>query len=335
MKVIMTSKFLSRNGETYRVLLENEDTCWVISYDEPTKHPFCIAASEMDSFQRIPAPQNFSLGKQELSPAAQQRLALIQPLLAQNAKAITNRKLRNSIAKDIAGKENTTMRRVLRLYYRYLATGGVTFSKNREVTVNETYDWAIKTLYFSAKKFSLRATYDMMLVKKYTDSSGKLIENIPSWSSFRNYFYSRGYHKQPRKVISRSGLTNYQRNERPVFGSVAAWRKVPGSYQMDATQADIYLVSRHDRSKVIGRPYVYLAVDTATQLIAGLYVGLECDESAVMLCLANAAQDKVEYCREYGIEIDSSQWPSLGLPHEIITDKGNEFFGPRMQELCQ
>lgn len=98
MKVIMTSKFLSRNGETYRVLLENEDTCWVISYDEPTKHPFCIAASEMDSFQRIPAPQNFSLGKQELSPAAQQRLALIQPLLAQNAEAITNRKLRNSIA---------------------------------------------------------------------------------------------------------------------------------------------------------------------------------------------------------------------------------------------
>lgn len=104
---------------------------------------------------------------------------------------------------------------------------------------------------------------------------------------------------------------------------------------MDATPADIYLVSRHDRSKVIGRPYIYLAVDTATQLIAGLYVGLECDESAVMLCLANAAQDKVEYCREYGIEIDSAQWPSRGLPYEIITDKGNEFFGPRMQELCQ
>ena len=104
---------------------------------------------------------------------------------------------------------------------------------------------------------------------------------------------------------------------------------------MDATQADIYLVSRHDRSKVIGRPYIYLAVDTATQLITGIYVGLECDESAVMLCLANAAQNKVEYCREYGIEIDSSQWPSRGLPHEIITDKGSEFFGSRMQELCQ
>ena len=72
---------------------------------------------------------------------------------------------------------------------------------------------------------------------------------------------------------------------------------------MDATQADIYLVSRHDRSKVIGRPYIYLAVDTATQLIAGIYIGLECDESAVMLCLANAAQNKVEFCRGHGIEI--------------------------------
>ena len=175
----------------------------------------------------------------------------------------------------------------------------------------------------------------MMLVQKYTDSSGKLLENIPSWSSFRNYFYSRNYHKQPQKAISRTGLTNYQRNERPVFGSSSDWRRDPGSYQMDATQADIYLVSRHDRSKVIGRPYIYLAVDTATQLIAGIYVGLECDESAVMLCLANAAQDKVEYCREHGIEISTNQWPAKGLPREIITDKGTEFFGPRMQELCQ
>ena len=175
----------------------------------------------------------------------------------------------------------------------------------------------------------------MMLVQKYTDSSGKLVENIPSWSSFRNYFYSRNYHKQPRKLIARSGLTNYQRNERPVFGSSSDWKSIPGSYQMDATQADIYLVSRHDRSKVIGRPYIYLAVDTATQLIAGIYVGLECDESAVMLCLANAVQDKVEYCREHGIEINANQWPSQGLPHEVITDKGTEFFGPRMQELCR
>jgi len=331
----MTSEFLAKNGEIYRVLLQSSDTCWMISFDNPTERPFSAAAAEMGSFQRVPTPQDFTLESNHPTPAEQKRLALIQPLVDHGEDAITGRQLRLSIVKDIAGRENTTVRRVLRLYYRYLATGQVAFSKNREVTVNDTYEWAIKTLYFSAKRFSLRATYDMMLVQKYTDSNGKLLENIPSWSSFRNYFYSRNYHKQPRKAISRTGLTNYQRNERPVFGSASAWRNVPGSYQMDATQADIYLVSRHDRSKVIGRPYIYLAVDTATQLIAGIYVGLECDESAVMLCLANAAQNKVEFCREHGIEIDPAQWPAQGLPHEIITDKGTEFFGPRMQELCQ
>ncbi|MDE7246761.1 MAG: DDE-type integrase/transposase/recombinase [Lachnospiraceae bacterium] len=175
----------------------------------------------------------------------------------------------------------------------------------------------------------------MMLVQRYSNPDGKLLENHPSWSSFRNYFYSRGYQKQPRKVIARSGLTCYQRNERPAFGSASEWRPQPGGYQMDATLADIYLVSRHDRSKVIGRPYIYLAVDTATQLIAGFYVGLECNETAVMLCLHNASLPKVDYCAEYGIPIEAEQWPSQGLPDEIITDQGNEFLGPRMRELCQ
>ena len=331
----MTSKFLSRNGETYRVLHQDDNGCWMISVDNPTERPFHVTATEMDSFQRVSAPQDFSSENCNLSPAAQKRLAIIQPLLDQDMAAVTDHQLRLSVSKDIAAKQNTTVRRVLRLYYRYLATGQVSFSKNREISVNETYDWAIKTLYFSAKRFSLRATYDMMLVQKYTDSDGKLPENAPSWSSFRNYFYSLNYHKQPRKTIARSGLTNYQRNERPIFGSITDWRSVPGSYQMDATQADVYLVSRHDRSKVIGRPYIYLAVDTATQLIAGIYIGLECDESAVMLCLANAAQGKVEFCRKYGIEIAPTQWPSQGLPHEIITDKGSEFIGSRMHELCQ
>ncbi len=165
----MTTKFLARNGEVYRVLHQDSGTCWVISFSNPMECPFCIAAEELGSFERIQAPQEFDPEDSDLSPAAKQRLALIQPLLDQDLAAITDHQLRRSIAKDIADNQNTTVRRVLRLYYRYLATGQVSFSKNKGITVNDTYDWAIKTLYFSAKKFSLRATYDMMLVKKYTD----------------------------------------------------------------------------------------------------------------------------------------------------------------------
>ena len=165
----MTSKILSRNGEIYRVLLENTDTFWLISFDNPMERPFCITASELSSFYRVPEPQDFALEEQDISSAAQQRLALIQPLLDRDMNAVTDRQLRLSIAKDIAKRQNTTARRILRLYYRYLATGQVIFSKNWEVTVNDTYEWAIKPLYFSAKRFSLRAAYDMTLVQKYTD----------------------------------------------------------------------------------------------------------------------------------------------------------------------
>ena len=57
------------------------------------------------------------------------------------------------------------------------------------------------------------------------------------------------------------------------------------------------------RTVVFGRPYIYLAVDTATHLIAGVYVGFSCDETAVMACIAQAAMDKVAYCARYEIEI--------------------------------
>lgn len=106
----MTSKFLSRNG-----------------FDNPMERPFCVTASELSSFYRVPAPQDFSPKEQDLSSATQQRLALIQPLLDRNMEAITDRQLRLSIAKDIAKQQNTTPRRVLRLYYRYLATGQVAY----------------------------------------------------------------------------------------------------------------------------------------------------------------------------------------------------------------
>ena len=128
----MTSKFLSRNDETFRVLIQSKDTCWMISFDDSTKRPFCMAAVEMENFQRVPAPDDFAPEDCDLSPAAQKRLALIQPLLDQNLAIITDQRLRTSVAKDNASNQNTTVRRVLRLYYRYLATGQISFSKNRE-----------------------------------------------------------------------------------------------------------------------------------------------------------------------------------------------------------
>lgn len=321
----------STAGDIFRVLLEADGGCWLISFDEPAA-PFF--ASSANSMERIETPASFLVAQQRpLTQAEERRLALIQPLLDDEG-CNTDRIHRLSIAKEISANSKTTTKRVLRIFYRYLAKGELGTHSVREPKKRPDYDWAIQRFYYSAKRLSLRATYDMMLVRRFSDENGQLLAETPSWHSFQRYFYSHGYHKKPERIIARDGLTYYQRNHRPAFGSASDWRPHPGAYQMDATEADIYLVSRFDRSQVIGRPYVYLAVDTATQLVSGIYVGLEAGELAVLKTLENAAMDKVQFCKQYGIEITPEQWPSCGLPTEIITDKGRDFCSLRVQDFC-
>lgn len=320
------SQFVERNGELFKVLVLEGPGAWLISHDSPAS-PFFVG--DMDAYQHTLPP---SAQGGELSAAGQKRLELIQPLLDAGDAAVMDKQYRLNVAKDIAERYSTTHRTVLKLFYRYLATGQLLSPKARAPSTNPDFDWAIRTFYFSAKKLSLRSAYEMMLLQRYTDFEGNLAPIHPSFGSFRAYFYSRNYHKSPRKIIARDGLTHFQRNCQPAFGSASEWRKSPGSYQMDATEADIYLLSPGGEPF---RPYIYLAVDSATQLIAGAWAGVTCDQSAVMRCLENACRDKVEWCEQHGVVIDPEQWPSHGLPYEVITDKGREFCGARMQELCR
>lgn len=332
----MLIRFVQRAGEVFRVLLELEEGSWIISYDEPAA-PLFVFLADAGSLERIPTPETFlaEYGRQERSPAETAKLALIQPLL-QDATCIIDRVARLRIAKEVSAESGHSQKMILKNYYRYLATGTLTTRRKPSVPQrNPHFDWAVQKFYFSSKRLSLRASFEMMLVQRFSDTNGQLLPDAPSWSAFRHYFYNRNYNKQPQKVIAREGLSYYQRNCRPIFGTAAQWRPAPGSFQMDATEGDVYLASSLDRSIVIGRPNLYMAVDSATQLIVGIYVGLDCDETAVMRCLVNAAQDKVDFCRKFGIEIQAEQWPNRGLPTEVITDRGKEFIGSRMEELCR
>lgn len=330
--------FLECFGVRYRVLRQQTDGTWLICYDKAAA-PFFVSTAVLEKYRRIQTPEEALKGTASTKTASEERrLLLIQPLIS-DEDCMTDRAKRRSLAKQQAQEYNTTSRRVLRIYYRWLATGSVSAppkqGKSRMMEdVKTLYDEAIETYYFSSAQRSLRDAYDCMLLAHYVDGAGKLAENHPSWHSFRQYYYRQGLHKRSRKAITRSGLSAYQRNGRLHYGSGTTWKDKIGYYQMDATQGDIYLVSRFDPSLVIGRPYIYLAVDTATELIAGLYVGLTAGESAVVSCLVHAASDKVAYCASCGIQITPEQWPSRGVAGGIITDKGREFCGQRMDELC-
>ena len=305
------------SGRLFNLLLKEDAGGWLISYDEPAA-PFLVHWPALgEQFIRAQTPPEYEKYACDAAstPARKYRLEMISPLLADNT-CITDKKTRKAKAQEIAEKYAVSIRRVLRVYYRYLATRVLTAEKRRSPVDKPDFDWAIRTFYYSSKRLSLRAAYESMLLAKYSDAKGGLKDHYPSWRSFERYYYARGYNRDPGRFIAREGKSAYERNRRPIWGTAKGWRTSIGSYQMDATQADIYLVSRSDRSTVIGRPYIYLAVDTASQIIAGVYIGFDAGLKSVISCLANAARDKKEFCAEYGIDIAEEQSVAIRAAEE-------------------
>lgn len=158
-------------------------------------------------------------------------------------------------------------------------------------------------------------------------------ENFPSLDQLR-YFYQREYLRADR-IRRRANNIEYQKDIRPLHGTATAGVHGPGArYEIDATIADIYLVSA-DRQKIIGRPTLYAVVDVYSRLIAGFYVGLENPSYATaMLALNNAMIDKTPLCQAYGYDIEPDDWPSVGLPDAILADRG-ELLGHQIEYLEQ
>lgn len=116
-------RFVQRpTGEVFRVLKESDCGLWLISFSEPTA-PFFAASAEGEGLNRIETPPLFLKAQQRpLTPAEQKRQKLIQPLLDDES-CITDKRHRLNLAKEISVNASTTMKRILRIYYRYLATG--------------------------------------------------------------------------------------------------------------------------------------------------------------------------------------------------------------------
>ncbi|WP_371855947.1 Mu transposase C-terminal domain-containing protein [Pseudomonas sp. HMSC072F09] len=157
---------------------------------------------------------------------------------------------------------------------------------------------------------------------------------LPTLGQFR-YFYGREYHFTD-TLPRRMSAVDFAKDFRPLNSTSTTETLGPGyRYQIDATIADIYLVSEHDRSLIVGRPVVYMVLDVFSRMVVGMYVGFEGPSwVSAMVALANTVADKVEYCRQYGLEIDASDWPVKGLPDVILADKG-ELNGTKVEAFSQ
>lgn len=145
---------------------------------------------------------------------------------------------------------------------------------------------------------------------------------VPTLEVFR-YHYNKLYGKAAR-ALKRLGRRRFDLESKPqLTGTLTEVANVGDRYYIDATVLDVYVVSRFNRRRIVGRPTLYLIVDQLSRLIVGMHLGLEppCYVGA-LLALYNCSVDKVAFCARYGIDIAADEWPTGGMPLHLMGDRG-------------
>ena len=149
--------FVDVSGEVFKVVLRVNDGVWIISYENPCTPRF-VSEQELKAYPIIEPPQEYLkyIDKQKNPTNGQQkRLELIAELL-EDESYIIDRKKRNEKIKEIADREQATVKRIQRLYFRHLA--GRSLVEERQIPEKpqtqeqKDFTWAVDTFYYSAKK---------------------------------------------------------------------------------------------------------------------------------------------------------------------------------------
>ena len=188
---------------------------------------------------------------------------------------------------------------------------------------------AFTKYYLGEEKLSLEKTYLRLVGDYYTvkDKDGNTVapmdpDEVPSRQQF--FYWHRKNRDTLEEVLSRDGQRSYHLKNRGEAGRTETHLRGPGiACQIDATTADIYLVSRDDRSAIIGRPTMYFQMDSFSHIVTGMNISLDPPswENAARTIL-NSVEDKVEYCARYGVEITPEEWPCMHFPSVILADRG-------------
>lgn len=205
--------------------------------------------------------------------------------------------------------------------------------ENFKVTdkVKKAFKSILERYFYAHNRLSFIKCYYLLLKEYFSD----VLENVgqyPSLGQFRFYFDKNRDLKK--ELTTRFGIKEYGLKHREILGD-SNQNTIPGLVQIDSTLADVYLVSQYDRSKLVGRPVVTVAIDVVTRMIVGVNVGFESPSwKTTMMTLGNIATNKERYCSNFGIEIDETEWPVENMiPSRIVTDRGPEFLNKNMKNL--
>ena len=190
----------------------------------------------------------------------------------------------------------------------------------------------LNKFFYNKNKNSLTEAYTLMIKEKFTDENGKLVDNYPTIHQFR-YFY-RKTRKMQNFYISRDGLKDYQRNNRPLTGDgVQEFANHVGIGMLDSTVCDIYLVN--ETGKLVGRPLLTAAVDAYSGICMGYTLSWEGGVYSLKALMTSILCDKVEHCLKHGALIEKDEWDISILPGTMVTDKGSEYVSENFEQMTE
>ena len=264
-----------------------------------------------------------------------ERYTMIAPVVS----FIADDKMRSKLICSIAEESKVskqTIRNYLCLYLSYMDITVLAPKKRKdekELTQDEKHmRWALNKFFYTTKKQSLMTAYTMMLKEKYCDAMGVLGEEYPSFYQFRYYY--RKTRKMQNFYISRDGLKNYQRNNRPLVGEgVQEFAPAVGVGMLDATVCDIYLIN--EEGNLVGRPILTACIDAYSSLCCGYSLSWEGGVYSLRGLMLNIIADKVTWCKRFGISVQKEDWDCDMLPAMFVTDMGSEYKSENFEQVAE
>ena len=324
-----------RKGDiALRILAVKGDTCLCINCNAKSM-PAWISSDLLEKYTPVPPPKPSVCMTAKQKQISHKRFTMIAPILAFLTDDIERNKMITWISEEWNISKQTLRRYLCRyLVYQDIAALAPAVPEAKQILTKDQKNmrWALNKFYYSPKKRTLTDVYVKLLKEKYCDDHGNLIAAHPSMRQFR-YFESK-YRKQENYLISRNGLKNYQRNDRPLIGDgVQEYAPYAGVGMLDATVCDIYLISRD--GLVVGRPLLVASVDANTSLCLGYSLLWEGGVYSLQQLMLNIVSNKVNLCKKMGIAIKARQWPTSGLPGVMVTDMGSEYTGVTFEQITE
>lgn len=266
-------------------------------------------------------------GGTELSPDVQQRVKVIQQLMA-----VRRTKRYAKVQQQAAQRLGISVRSLRRLVKAWQEQGIAGLSRQTRSdqgsikTSREWQDFIVKT-YREGNRGSQSMSPAQVATQVRSRAQALAVEGYPGRTTVYRILRPHIEKRQQQKRSlgwrgDRLMLKTREGLEIPIEWSNQVW-------QVDHTRADVLVVDQ--TGGILGRPWLTIVVDTYSRCIMGMHLGFDAP-SATVVCLAlrHAILPK-QYSPAYELQ---QSWGTYGIPQYLYTDGGKDFRSQHLEQVA-